>query len=91
MLPDYRRPLIRPDLLAIAKAYADARAELHAIAFEHRCALADVLHEVEDLRAILRDVVTGLRQSADRDIASLRRELERALLRLAPPDGKPLN
>lgn len=86
-----RRPLVRPHLLAIAKAYSEAKAELHVLAFEHRCAIADIQKEVDELRDIVSDVVTALRVKADPDVAELRRQLERALLRLAPPDGKPLN
>jgi hypothetical protein len=79
--------LIRPQL----EAFAEARADLHAMRFQHLCELADLHKEIEELRSIVADVVTGLRQSADNDVARSRRALERALLRLAPDPHKPLN
>jgi hypothetical protein len=38
------RPLLRPHLLTVAKAYSEARAELVAMNFEHQREL-DALHE----------------------------------------------
>src|SRR5262245_22588557 len=97
MLPDYRRPLLRPDVTtALAKllgearkAHAQAMADLHALA--HRCAISDMQAEVTELREILYDVTVVLRQQADTDVETLRRQLELALIRLTPRDGHPLH
>jgi hypothetical protein len=88
------RPLLRPNLLAVAKAYA----EVAQINFEQRRELEGLqqevarLHaEVGELRSVMGGVVTGLRQEADRDVAALRRQLEVALLRLNRNDERPLH
>jgi hypothetical protein len=72
-------------------ALHEARADLHEMHCRHLDELADLRAELSELRSIFADVVGTLRQQADSDVARLRRDLERALLRLAPPDGKPLN
>ena len=82
--------------LDIARSWALAREQFAALSAERDQqlhALAELRREVDELRAIVADVVTALRQKADADgrRTGPRRELERALLRLAPPDGKPLN
>jgi hypothetical protein len=100
MLPDYRRPLLRPEVTtALAKlvgearqAHAQAVADLHAQAFEHRCAISDMQAEVTELREILHDVTVIVRQQADCDVATLRRQLQAVLLRLTRRDpAQPLN
>jgi hypothetical protein len=89
-----RRVVLHPQLTtALAKllgearqAHAEAMADLAVLNFEHQCTLSDLRAEITELRSIVSDVVTGLRQSADRDVAQLRKELERILMRLAPRD-----
>ena len=44
------------------------------------------IKELDELRAIFSDVVIGLRVTTESDVASLRKELERALMRLHPRD-----
>src|SRR5262245_39042358 len=79
-------------------ALREAKADLAAQHLRHQCTYADLLaeltelrDEVRELREIFEAVVRTLRQSTESDVAQLRRELERALLRLAPPHGKPLH
>jgi len=86
-----RRPLVRPHVLLFAQASAEAKADLHTMHFKHLCELSDLYKELAELRSVVSDVVRTLRESAETDVDRLRHELERALLRLAPPDGKPLN
>lgn len=78
----------------IAASWQRAREQFAVLAAERDQqlhALAELRAEVDELREIFGDVVTALRMKADSDVARLRRELERALLRLAPDPGKPLN
>jgi hypothetical protein len=89
------RPLIRPCALAYAQAFAEARADLAAMNYEHQRELAnlraelDRLHaEIADLRSIMSDVVVGLRQEADRDVAALRAKLQSVLIRLSRNDER---
>ena len=96
----YERPLVRPHLTtALAnllgearKAHAQAMADLHALAFEHRCAISDMQAEVTELHEILHDVTVILRQQADTDVATLKQQLQGVLLRLTRRDpAQPLN
>jgi hypothetical protein len=80
--------------LDIARSWQLAReqfAEARAALLEQQRELEALRREIDELRAIVGDVVTALRMKADSDVARLRRELERALLRLAPDPGKLLN
>ena len=86
-----QRKLIRPHVLALSQAFAAAKADLHALHFQHCHELHDLHQEIRELRSIIADVVGTLRTQADNDISRLRKELERALLRLAPDPGKPLH
>jgi archaellum component FlaC len=85
------RPLLRPHVLTLAKAYA----EVAQINFEQRRELEELqqqvarLHEeIRELRDITTDVVTGLRQEADRDVAALRAKLQSVLIRLSRNDER---
>jgi len=96
----YERPLIRPHLTTqlanllgeAQRAHRQAMADLHALAFEHRCAISDVQAEVTELHEILHDVTVILRQQADTDVATLKQQLQGVLLRLTRRDpAQPLN
>jgi phage shock protein A len=90
------RPLIGPNLLTYARAFAEARADLAAMNYEHQRELdalrqgiaelraqLDRLHgEIAELRSITADIASELCRKADEDVAALRGKLERALLRL---------
>ena len=87
-----QRKLLRPHVVAaLSQAFAAAKTDLRELHFQHCRDLRDLHQEIRELRCIISDVVTALRMKADSDVARLRRELERALLRLAPDPGKPLN
>jgi hypothetical protein len=84
--------------VAIAASWRAARetfdellAEHHAANFRHQCELEVLREEVRELREIMSDVTTAMRTQADANVAELRHQLEIALIKLAPPDGKPLN
>ena len=90
-----QRKLVRP-YLSVLSAQAqtflvEARADLDRLNDQHARELAALLAEVSELRGILHDVVAVLREQANQDVATLRRELERALIKLAPRDGRPLH
>src|SRR5262245_44717477 len=92
MQHDGRRVLLHPSYIeGFRNALRDARADLHALNFRHQCALADLQAEVAELRAILHDVVTSLREKADEDLSTLRRQLMTALVRLERDRSKPLH
>jgi hypothetical protein len=83
------RPLIRPGLFAYAQAFAQARADLVASMCEIaelRAELNRLHEEIAELRSIMSDVVVGLRERADQDVAALRAKLQGVLLRLAQRD-----
>jgi hypothetical protein len=69
----------------------EAKNDLHAMHEQHVAELADLRGELDELREILSLLVTLRREQAEDDIASLRAQLERALIRLAHRDGKPLH
>jgi hypothetical protein len=83
------RPLIRPHLLAAF--VQEARRDLDRLHDEHERELAAVKREIADLREILHDVTVVLCEQADQKLANLRKQLEIALIKLAPRDGRPLN
>jgi len=89
------KPVRRVDIARsweVARQQFDALlAEHHALNFRNKCELEVLREEIAELHSIISDVVATLRQEADQDVGQLRRELERALLRLAPHPGKPLN
>lgn len=78
-------------LAALRNTLAAAKADLHEMHFRHLCGLADLRKEIAELRSILADVV-ALRTQAETDVATLRRQLETALVKLAQRDPqKPLH
>jgi hypothetical protein len=84
-----RRLLIDPKHVAYAAGYRDALSFARADLNEN---LAVLQSEVAELRGIFHDVVTMLREKADQDVATLRRQLEIALIRLTRRDpGTPLH
>jgi hypothetical protein len=90
-MSDYRRIVLRPHLVAgLRNALLEARADLSARDFEYRCAVADLKAEVETLRGEVRELrdvlllLTSLRrEQAEEDLATLRRQLEVVLVKLA--------
>jgi hypothetical protein len=89
-------PLRKLDIAASWRAAREeldaARAELTRVNEEHQRQLAALQEEMRELREVMLDVTAALRQKADSDVKALRRELERALLRLTPRDPTaPLN
>jgi hypothetical protein len=71
---------------------AEARDDIDRLCAEHEREISALMREVAELREIVGDVVTALRQKADSDVGQLRRQLELALVRLCQRDpNKPLN
>lgn len=87
-----QRKLLRPYLAVHVQAFvAEARADLAQLHHENQRELAVVREEVDELRQIMRDVTATLREQADHDVKTLRKQLEMALIKLTPRDGRPLN
>jgi hypothetical protein len=87
-----RRLLYSPQFVrGFAVALREAKADLHKMHFKHLCELADLKKEIGELREVMLLVTSTLRQQAETDVATLRAQLERALMRLAHRDGKPLH
>jgi len=63
-----------------------ARSDLAALHDRHVSELLELRAEVSELREILSMIVGSLRTQAEADVAQLRRDLERALVRLAQRD-----
>jgi len=87
------RKLIRPYALAYARAYAEARADLARLSFEHQCELTDLRRELAETRALFDELraVTLECRAADAEVRELHRIREIARARAAPRDGKPLH
>jgi chromosome segregation ATPase len=87
--------------LSAARSWAHAREQFARViaegdALQHeldavRTELARLHAEITELRSIMSDVVVGLRQEADRDVAALRAKLQAALLRLGRNNQRPLH
>jgi len=78
-----RRILYHPQYVrGFANALREARADLDDAHCRHRDELATLRAEVGELRDVVADVVHVMRESAERDVATLRHELELALVRL---------
>ena len=65
----------------------EAKADLHAMHRRHVAELAELRAELAELRSIFQDVVRTLRVQAETDVATLRRQLETALVRLERRDS----
>jgi len=86
-----QRKLVRPHLLAYAPFAAEARRDLAQLQHEHEREIAALRRELNELRDACHDIAVVLCDQADRDLATLRKQLELALIRLTPRDGKPLH
>jgi hypothetical protein len=79
---------------ALAAAMAEVRDQISAEHLaQHNRRMSELIalrDEVRELREILADVVRCSRETAERDVAALRRQLEIGLARLERP-GKPLH
>jgi hypothetical protein len=93
------RPLVRPPLIVQAQmlvaaaqaAHAEAGGDVARLSAEHARELAALRRELDELHDIVSDVVAVLCDQADEKLAALRKQLEIALIKLTPRDGKPLN
>jgi len=88
-----RRVLYHPEHVAKLRGVLDdAKADLHAMHERRVAELAELRRELDELRSILALVVSVTRQQAEADLASLRRQLETALVRLERRDpAQPLH
>lgn len=78
-----RRILLHPRYIeGFRVALREARGDLHEMHYRHLCELAALRAEVAELREILSMIVGTLRTQAETDLATLRRQLERALARI---------
>jgi len=84
----FSRRLLRPHLDAYRRALDEAKTDLSVLNFQHACRTADLLRQVEELRAeleALKDIVRR-RVAAEQELSHLRQ------LRDAQPElGQRLN
>jgi hypothetical protein len=88
------RPLIRPHFNLLAEAFAEAKADLVQMAYEHQCELAQLRRELVEVRALYDELraVTLARQQADAEVAELHRLRAIARAQAAERDpNAPLN
>jgi hypothetical protein len=75
------RPLLRPHIDAYRRALDEARGDLSVMNFQHECRLADLLRQLDEVRAELDALKDAVRRrvAAERELANLRalREAER--------------
>jgi CHASE1-domain containing sensor protein len=88
-----RRVVLHPRYVeALRNTLREARADLHAQQFQFLCEVADLRRELDELREILALIVSITRQQAQADVATMRRQLETALVRLERRDpAQPLH
>ena len=87
-----RRLLVSPERVQLfCDALREARADLHEMHIKHLCELAELRHEIDELRSVVQLVVSILRREAETSVADLRRQLEVALARIERDPAKPLH
>jgi hypothetical protein len=78
----YRRPIVRPGAALLKALYDECRGDLAQMHFRHQCAQADLVRQLDEVRAELDQVraafdelrsISFVRQRAEQELASLHR------------------
>jgi len=88
------RRLLRPHIDAYRAALAEAKADLSVMNFRHECRIADLLRQLDEVRAAFEELRAAVlaRQNAEHELAALHREREIARAQAAERDPcQPLN